>query len=299
MVEGSPAAPYLIDRRPTLVLLAHKLLDLDDDTTLSIIARRHWAEQGCRVLAHRGVKAPPAGDLAVLHVRLTRIPQRYLDLASRYPRTINGAVADVSKRRISIDLLEEDDSYDGPVIVKTDLNHGGNNERRLRHKAHSPAKRVIASLERWLPQHWLGHLPGGHYLVFGAKHEVPRWVWRWRGLVVQPLHVERRGDLFALHQWYFLGEHDCVSTFLSNDPVVKLSNVVQRLPLHTDVPDAIRRRRDELKFDYGKFDYVIADGVPILLDANNTPHEGRNGRSHPRVLDICFMLAGGLKGFLR
>jgi hypothetical protein len=293
-----PAAPNIIDRRPTVVLLSHKLLGLDPNTTVSIIARQHWADQGCRILAHRGVRAPPPADLAILHVPLTHIPQRYLDLTSRYQRTVNGAVADVSKRRVSADLLREDDLYDGAVMVKTDLNHAGMVERRLRRRARSWPRRAISAMERWLPPHWFGCLPENRYLVFGAKHEVPRWVWRCRGLVVQPLHVERRGGLFALHQWYFLGDHDCVSTFLSHDPVVKLSSVVERLPLHKDVPDAIRRRRTELKFDFGKFDYVIADGVPVLLDANNTPNEGRGGQVHPRVRAICAAIAGGLHAFL-
>ena len=55
----------------------------------------------------------------------------------------------------------------------------------------------------------------------------PAWVWRARGLVVQPLYVERRGDLFAMNQWYFLGDHECVSTLLSRSPVVKIANVAE------------------------------------------------------------------------
>ena len=299
MVESrSPATPTIIDRRPTVAVLAHDLFGLDDNTTVSIIARRHWSAQGCRILVHRGIKPPPPADLAILHVPLTRVPRRYLKLTSRYERTINGVVADVSKRRISADLLCEDDPYDGPVMVKTDLNHAGVAERRVRRGEPSWRAQLVSTLERRLPPHWFGCLADDRYLVFGAKREVPRWVWRCRGLVVQPLHVERRGSLFALHQWYFLGRHDCVSTFLSHDPVVKLSSVVERLPLHDDVPDAIRRRRAELKFDYGKFDYVIAGGVPVLLDANNTPNEGADGQAHPRVLAICDAIAGGLHAFL-
>jgi len=299
MVEGRPpVAPRIIDRRPTIVILAHKLFGLDDNTTISIVARRHWAEQGCRILVHRGVGVPPPSDLAILHVPLTRVPQRYADLPLQHGRTLNGAVLDVSKRRISTDLLNEDDPYDGPVMVKTDLNHAGIAERLARRKARGWRARLMWAIERHSPAHWFGCLPDNRYIVFGAKRQVPRWVWRCRGLVVQPLHVERRGNLFALHQWYFLGSHDCVSTFLSHDPVVKLTSVVERLPLHQEVPDAIRRRRLELGFDYGKFDYVIVDGVPILLDANNTPNEGQGGQTHPRVLAICASLAGGLADFV-
>lgn len=294
----SPAAPTIVDRRPAIAILAHTLFGLDDNTTISIIARRHWSGQGCRILVHRGTKTPPPADLAILHVPLTRVRQRYADLALQYPRMINGAVLDTSKRRIATDLLSEADPYDGPVMVKTDLNHGGVAERRVRREARGWRKRIMWAIECRLPPHWFGCLPDDRYIPFAAKRDVPRWVWRSRGLVVQPLHVERRGDLFALHQWYFLGSRECVSTFLARDPVVKLSTVVERLPLHTDVPDAIRRRREQLGFDYGKFDYVIADGTPILLDANNTPNEGDGGQDHPRVQAICAALAGGLADFV-
>lgn len=296
--SGLPAAPSIVDRRATVVVLAHKFFGLSDSMTLAFVAREHWTPQGHRVLVHRGIKTPPPGDLAILHVPLTHVPQGYADLARHYPHTINGSVTDTSKRRISTDLLGEDDSCDGPVIVKTDLNHGGSTERRLRRQSRSWRKRLLYKLERRLPPHWFGHLPQNRYQVFERKSMVPRWVWRSRGLVVQPFHAERRGNLFALHQWYFCGDHDCVSTFLSADPLVKLSTVAERLPLHKDVPDEIRRRRAELKFDYGKFDYVIAGGVPILLDANNTPNEGAGQEKHPRVLAICAALADGLQSFL-
>lgn len=294
-----PAAPSIVDRRATIIVLAHKFFGLPDSATLAFLARGHWTPEGNRVLVHRGVKTPPPpGDLAILHVPLTHVPQRLSDLATHYPRTVNGSVTDTSKRRIATDLLEKDDRYDGPVIVKTDLNHTGGTERRLRRESRSWRKRLLYQMERRLPPHWFGRLPQNRYLVFERKSLVPGWVWRSRGLVVQPFHAERRGGHFVLHQWYFCGDRDCVSTFLSTDPLVKLATVTERLPLHKDVPDEIRRRRAELKFDYGKFDYVIADGVPILLDANNTPDEGAGQEKHPRVLAICAELAGGLQSLL-
>lgn len=296
---GSPAAPAIVDRRVTIAILAHKVFGLEPCTTIAIIARKYWAPQGHRILVHRGTKAPPPADLAIQHIPLTRVPQRYLDLAAHYPRTLNGAVSDVSKRRIATDLLERDDRFDGAVMVKTDLNHAGNAERFLRWSKKSWRGRLLAAVQRRLPPYWFGYLPRDRYLMFPRKSDVPPWVWRHRGLVVQPFHVERRGDLFALHQWYFLGDHDCVSTFLSHDPVVNLSSVVERLPLHAEVPEAIRRRRAELKFDFGKFDYVISDGVPILLDANSAPNEGAGEENNPRVLAICAALAGGLESFLQ
>lgn len=282
----------------TVAILTHVRQGLRPGTTIARIANEHWAPVGHRIFVHCGLGTPPAADVAIQHVDLTRVPKPYLDLAAHYPRTINGSVADISKRRISSDLLAEDDDFAGPVMVKTDLNHAGMPERLLRQARTSLCSRLLGLVERRLPCTWFGHLPGDRYLVFERKDAVPRWVWRYKGLVVQPLHVERRGKLFAMHQWYFLGDHDCVSTFLSHAPVVKLATVVERLPLHTDVPDAMRRRRAELKFDYGKFDYVMPGGRPVLLDANRTPDEGPEFPTNPRVFEICKALAGGLQGLL-
>lgn len=284
--------------RATIAILTHARQGLRPGTTIARIAHEHWSRDGHRVVVHQGLGTPPAADVAIQHVDLTRVPQPYLDLAAHYPRTINGAVGDISKRRISSDLLAEDDDFAGPVMVKTDLNHAGMPERLLRRSLPRLCARLLGLLEARLPCSWFGHLPGDQYLVFERKDAVPRWVWRSSGLVVQPLHAERRGNLFAMHQWYFLGDRDCVSTFLSHAPVVKLATVVERLPLHTDVPDALRRRRKELRFDYGKFDYVMPDGEPILLDANRTPDEGPEFPTNPRVAAICAALAGGLADFL-
>jgi hypothetical protein len=285
-------------RRATVAILTHARQGLRPGTTIARIANEHWSPDGHRVVVHHGLGAPPPADIAIQHVDLTRVPKSYLDLGARYSRTINGSVADISKRRISIDLLAENDDFGGPVMVKTDLNHAGMPERLLRRSLPGLRARLLSLVEKHLPCTWFGHLPGDQYLVFDRKDAVPRWVWRCKGLVVQPLHVERRGDLFAMHQWYFLGDRDCVSTFLSSTPVVKLATVVERLPLHTDVPEPLRRRRAELKFDYGKFDYVVPDGQPILLDANRTPDEGPEFPTNPRVSAICEALAGGLAGFL-
>jgi hypothetical protein len=298
MDESRPAAPRIVGRCATILVLAHRAFGLEDGTTLSIVAREYWEPAGHRVLVHRGPGASPSADVAILHVPLTHLPPRYAEVAARHPRTLNGAVSDVSKRHIATDLVTEDDAYEGAVMVKTDLNHGGAAERRLRRAEGGMMGRLLAAAAWRLPPHWFGRLPGNRYPLFASKRQVPRWVWRSRGLVVQPFHTERRGELYALHQWYFLGSRDCVSTFLSREPRVKLANVVERLPLHQDVPEAIRRRRAELKFDYGKFDYVISNGVPVLLDANNTPNEGLAECKNPRVLAICEALAGGIADFL-
>lgn len=294
----SISAPRLIDRRATIAILTHRHDDIRRGPTIAHIAYEHWAPAGHRILVHRGTEAPPPADLAILHVPLTIVPQAYQDLAASYPTTINARVSCTSKRAVCLDLLSRSDAYRGPVIVKTDLNHGGKVEERLRRRRAGTFLRLWLELERHLPASWFGRLPGREYVTLSSKDAVPGWVWRSPHLVVQPFYAERRGDLFAMHQWYFFGGRDCVSTFLAREPVVKLANVVERLPLHDEVPEALRWRRAELKFDYGKFDFVMVDGKPILLDANHTPTEGPQYPSIPRVLAICGTLASGLRDYV-
>jgi hypothetical protein len=286
-----------VSRGVSIAILAHAEQGYVREWTLARIAEECWAPAGHRIVPHVGLGPPPAADLAIQHVALTRVPRRYMDLAARYPRTVNGAVSDISKRVIATDLLGRNEAYDGPVMVKTDLNHAGAAERAIRRRRRGWLSRLLFSIEKRLPRPWFGGLPGNQYVVYEHKDAVPSWVWRYRGLVVQPLHVERRGDLFAMHQWYFLGDRGCVSTLLSHSPVVKFATRAGLLPLHQDVPDEIRRRRAELRFDFGKLDYVVTDKGPVLFDANHTPHEGE-GPTSPRVAEVCRILAGGLSHFV-
>ena len=235
-------APRPLDRRLSIAILVHADVRLPHHTTMARLAQDHWAPSGHRVVVHRGLATPPPADLAILHVGLTRTDPRYLDLAARYPRVVNGQVTDTLKRSICADLLGPCDTYDGPVIVKTDLNYRGEPEAQLRRRSIGPFRKHWRRLERALPARWFGRLSDGTYPVFAHRREVPGWMWRSRHLVVQPLHVERRGDLYVLHQWYFLGDRDCVTTFLGREPVVKFANLVDRLPLHAEVPGPRRWR---------------------------------------------------------
>ncbi len=265
-------------RVDSIVILTHVRQGLPQGTFLRRIAREFWHPAGRRVVVHGGLEPAPAAEAAILHVDLTRIPEAYAALALHYPVALNARPRDISKRRICTTLVSEDDDYDGPVIVKTDLNHRGLPERQLGLEEPRDASRL---------------LPAGGYRIYPRKGMVPREVWTDEALVVQRLHIQREGDLYLLHMWFFLGDRDIVSTYCGAEPVVKLANVVRRVPLHEEVPEAMRRRRAELGFDYGKFDYVIEDGEAVLLDANLTPNNGR-AIGNERAGRICAHLAPGI-----
>ena len=151
-----------------IVILTHARQGLGGHAMLERLWREHWQPAGLSVQVQQGLAKPPPADLALLHVDLTVTPPEYLTLADRYPRCLNRAVTDISKRRIS----------------------------------------------------------------------------------------------------------------------------QRRVPPNFDVPPALRRRRAELGFDFGKFDYVVQDGEPVLLDANRTPAIDEIGGERARLL------APGIHDFL-
>ena len=271
----------------SLAILTHAEQGLDPGYFLAAIADAVWRPAGRTVLLHQGLRAPPPAEAGLLHIDLTRVPADYVALAAGYPRTLNGGVTDISKRRVADGLVAPGDGYDGPVIVKTDLNHGGLPERRLR-------RGLLAALRDRLPGRWSGRPPGGAYRVYGHAALVPAWVWRRPELVVQRFLAERHGSHYALHQWFFLGQASVVSTLLGGEPLVKWQTRRGNWPLHDAVPEELRRRRIELGFDYGKFDYVVQDGRAWLLDANTTPHLGGHPPWTERQLTVLRTLGGGL-----
>jgi len=271
----------------SLAILTHAEQGLDPGYFIAAIADEVWRPAGRTVLLHQGLRSPPPAEVALLHIDLTRVPPDYVALADGYARTLNAGVTDISKRRIAEGLVAPGDGYEGPVIVKTDLNHGGLPERRLR-------RGLLAALRDRLPGRWSGRLPGGAYRVYQRAAQVPAWVWRRPELVVQRFLAERHGNHYALHQWFFLGDASVVSTLLAGEPLVKWQTRVGDWPLHDAVPAELRRRRAELGFDYGKFDYVVQDGRAWLLDANTTPHLGDAPPWTARQLAVLHALGGGL-----
>ncbi len=228
-----------------------------------------WQERGHTVIIRKPADPFEPADLAILHADVTHTPPACLAMASKYPRAMNTGVLDISKRRISRNLVSRDDTYAGPVIVKTDLNFGGTMED-LRAARGSWLSRTARRLRRRLPWAWRNQINTGDYRVFESKTQVPRAAWANRALVVERFLPERRDGCFCLRTWVFLGTAETNSLSYSEHPVIKSERVVRRESL-SEVPDELRAIRRELCFDFGKFDYVIIDGRPVLFDANRTP----------------------------
>lgn len=245
----------------------------------------HWIEAGHFVVVHTGTRDLPSTDVAILHVDLTVVPPEYLAALNGHPVVVNGATATISKRTYSQLLVGRDDGYTGPVIVKTDANAGGQPE--VLHARAGAAPGAQASLP--VP------LLRGRYPIYRSAASVPEHVWRDPRLVVERFVPERDPRGYALRVYTFFGDRERATRVVGRHPVVKGQDIVERIQV--SVPDELRQWRRRLGFDYGKFDYVVHEGRPILLDANRTPTIP--GNLAPQIHAGMKDLADGIDSFLR
>lgn len=196
-------------------------------------------------------------DAAILHVDQSVIPQDYLDLAAAYPLTVNGKVRDIRKQRVSRNLVAQGSDWQGPVLVKSDLNSRGGPELLQ-------ARRAAQRSGQRLPP-----VQPPDYVLYDHKDQVPDPVWTDPAVVVERYLPEKRGHHNVLRVWSFLGDYERCTWYSSPETIVKGRNIVEFGP--SDIPDEIRAERDRLGFDYGKFDFAIGPEGPVLYDANRTP----------------------------
>ena len=229
---------------------------------------------------------PLHGDMALLHVNSTVVEEKYLALRSCYPRTMNFDTADISKRSISRLRLVKGDDWQGPVIVKGNLNSQGSMEGKHNMRAREAG--------RPLPH---PHLPpAAPYEVFQRLADMDDDVWGNPHLVVERFlpEIEEDGS-YVVRSWIFMGSRERCTKLVAPDPIVKAGIAIRHGP--TEVPEDLRAERERLKFDFGKFDFVIHEGKPILIDANRTP-----GIAHtilPMMKAGARNLAEGLDEILR
>jgi hypothetical protein len=255
-----------------------------------------WRRRGIPVEVSDTVSRAMGPDVLVFpHFDLTVTPKQLERSLSRCARVINRAVIDISKRVISKQLVASPDDYDGMVIVKTNLNFGGWPEMRLlATHGGEPAKRLeAASKQPWMVS---GMVRCEQYPIYDNPRMVPKLVWKNSRLIVEKFLPEMEGELYCLRQYAFFGTREINTRAVSKDPRVKSRGVVRREVLDT-TPPKVRALREELGFDYGKFDYVMHGGEPIIFDVNRTftyDPKSKAGSAMPLIMK----LADGIEPFL-
>jgi hypothetical protein len=282
----------------SVAVLTHARDDFDANDYFLRLFFPHWQRRGFTVRVVRGIETSSvAASVAIAHVNLTSVPAEYRLYSERFPVVVNGRVDDISKTRIATHLVRRADDYDGPVIVKTNLNYGGRPERWQTHAA-TRLGRMRLRLERSVPWTWSGALDATAYKIYERVRDVPRAVWWNPGLVVQRYLPERQGSLYCLRNWVFFGDREMSSIAYGETPLVKATNTVKR-ERDVPIPDRLREIRTRLGFDYGKFDFGIVDGEVVLYDANRTPTRGRDRAVTPDLDAEIENLAAGIDAYSR
>jgi hypothetical protein len=250
----------------------------------------HWERRGVRVTS--GPAALLSADLGIVHVNRTRVPEELLPRNPAGRPLLNERVRDISKTLFSTLRLAPGDAWSGPVIVKANRNYFGAPEERGRIPG-----RIERARHRLAERSWklARRLPAMRYPILDGIDAVPRWVWRDRDLIVERFVPEREGDLFCVRGWVFFGSQSYAYRLFSEDPLVKTGSRMRHEFLdetHAEL-EAVRKQHG---FDFGKFDYVVADGRPILLDANKTPWLA-SPPDTPRVQRLSTALREFLPGY--
>ncbi len=238
---------------------------------------RCWRDDGYEVISSVDPAHTPPADLLIMHVDLSVVPHRYLEAARRYPRSLNARIRDIRKTAISRNLVGADSDWDGPVIVKTNLNSAG-----------LPEKLYLKNRGVWNPAD--AALRRQQYRVYPSISAVPRDVFLNRRYVVEKFLPERSGDSYCLRSYHFFGDVEECFLLYSDREIITAGSLKHFEPI--TVHPAMRAMREKMGFDYGKFDYVECDGEAVLLDANKTP-----GYFHHAEQDFARRRANGIRSY--
>jgi hypothetical protein len=256
---------------------------------------KHWQDLGLAVEVVRGIDHFVPADLVIPHLDMTIIPDEYRDFLAQYPIVINRDVVDISKSKISTNILRRDDSHTGPVIIKTDFNSGGLPEKRLSSNMYllraisSKLSGAISSRQRpMFPQAaaWaqLKYLTPSDYPVFPSLQDVPREIFDNKNLVVEKFLPEVQNGLYCVRYYHFLGDKDITKLFRSKQEIVKGSDNGEFI--QPPAPPGLLAIRQKLGMDYGKIDYVLRDGQVVLLDVNRTPGIYGKGKLAQKISSV-------------
>lgn len=257
-----------------------------------------WRESGHKVTFLFGTNHYRPADIMFVHVDLSVVPDSYLQFANRYPVRINNSIKDIRKSSYSDHLLGRHDSWDGPVIVKSNNNSAGIPERRRRGLAGRIQKKLFSLIQqsdiRFFPSPILS---ARDYKVYNQLEDVPSLFFYHPGFIIQKFLPEKDGDLYCTRILVFLGDKMKCSLVKSKHPIVN-SESAEVIEYDVQPDPDILDLREKLGFDYGKFDYVINNGKAVLLDANKTVGNARELINSQKMKERVKSYEAGLYNFL-
>lgn len=235
-----------------------------------------WREDGYEVTYLFGIRRFVPADVLLVHVNLSVVPEPYLEFAARYPIALNGTARDIRKSAISTNLVHPGDPWDGPVIVKSDLNYAGAPEQYLRRGPMEVRWKFLRSARRWLDRASGAVAPfaeSSDYQIFERLADVPdRWFHN-RHVVVEKFRPEFEDGYYYVRLYQFLGDRWTCTRVGTSKRVVK-SEPDARTEV-VEPAESIMDWRRKLGLDYGKLDYLMNNGDVVMIDVNKTTGASR------------------------
>ena len=245
----------------------------------------YWRGSGHEVIFINGLHENITADVALLHVNLSIVPDEYLKYAKRFPIVLNQNIHDIRKRQISRMLIHSKDHFEGPVIVKTDLNSAGYPEYMFLNRP-IPYMRTPKNYWRSIVRNGTkllkklkfieqskgslkNSLYRGTFEIFKNIHSVPLHIWENEDWIVEKFLPEMERSRFVVRNAYFLGKRMTCFKNLSIDPIIK-DDAEEGTSEIIPIDERVIQYRDYLRLDYGKIDYVMHNDVPIILDVAKT-----------------------------
>ena len=229
-----------------------------------------WRKWGAEIVTISGPRWPHDVDLAIVHVDLSRVPDRYVPKRPKGLTLVNGQIRDIRKSVCLTDLLKPDSDWAGPVIVKSDENHCGIPERLAFERRWTPEAIAYRVRRKWtaLRGRHVGFDGKESYRVLPSLADAPAWAF-FPGSVVQPFRPEIRDGRYVLREYYFFGDRHYLSAEVGDTQILTSGEQIEGGA--TAVPPALLALRARLKMDYGKIDYAMVDGEAVAFDVNKTP----------------------------
>ena len=283
-----------------IVVLFHRN-EIHRDPTGYVIHRLAdtWRARGDKVTYLFGTNVFVPADIVIVHVDLSVVPVSYLEFAAQYPVALNGELGDIRKSRISQNAVRQGDTWLGPVIVKSDLNYAGYPEQVLTgswlQRRSRLARRAARATERVMHRS-MPVREAREYKVFKSVDEIPPHWYSFEGAIVERFLPEVENGLFHLRMVQVLGDRRVGTRLASRQAVVKAGSSIEATEMEPD--DLVEQWCAEYRIDYGKLDYVMHHGEPILLDVNKTIGYTSGYRCDDDLLRSRSHLAEGLYSYL-
>ena len=207
------------------------------------------------------------GRCAFIHVDLTELPKESREIYKSYPGCINGKATTISRKLYSRVMLNQDDDFDGPVIVKSALNHRGLPELRYKKNRNFITKKFYKIRARRIKDYRKKVCPV--YCIYKSIREVPSETWGDASRIVEKFLPGNLNLPVVKHRYEFFLDVELYtrSTFnsLLCDPAFTTSfEVIDKAPeIVTDV-------RRSLHLDFGAIDYFMVGNEAYVIDANKT-----------------------------